>query len=66
VRHLAFESDIAPASITVLVLALSNGLSIEEFIDPGTVPPDVFGAVLDALTTTGSNPANEADRGASG
>jgi len=64
VRHLAFESDVAPASITVLVLALSNGLSIEEFIDPGTVPPDLFGAVLDALTTTRSNPANGSDRGA--
>jgi AcrR family transcriptional regulator len=40
---------IDPATATVLILALSNGLSIEEFSDPGSVPHDLFGTVLAAV-----------------
>jgi len=42
-------SGIDPATATVLVLALNNGLSIEEFSDPGSVPHDLFGTVLAAI-----------------
>jgi len=42
-------SSIDPATATVLVLALNNGLSIEEFSDPGSVPHDLFGTVLAAV-----------------
>jgi AcrR family transcriptional regulator len=42
-------SDIDPATATVLILALNNGLSIEEFSDPGSVPHDLFGTVLAAI-----------------
>lgn len=38
-----------PAELAMLVLALNNGLSIEEFSDPGSVPPDLFGHTLQAL-----------------
>jgi AcrR family transcriptional regulator len=40
---------IDPATATVLILALNNGLSIEEFSDPGSVPHDLFGTVLAAV-----------------
>jgi AcrR family transcriptional regulator len=42
-------SGIDPATATVLVLALNNGLSIEEFSDPGSVPHDLFGTILAAV-----------------
>ncbi|MBB5164712.1 TetR/AcrR family transcriptional regulator [Mycobacterium sp. AZCC_0083] len=42
-------SGIDPATATVLILALNNGLSIEEFSDPGSVPHDLFGTVLAAI-----------------
>jgi AcrR family transcriptional regulator len=42
-------SSIDPATATVLILALNNGLSIEEFSDPGSVPHDLFGTVLAAV-----------------
>jgi AcrR family transcriptional regulator len=42
-------SGIDPATATVLILALNNGLSIEEFSDPGSVPHDLFGTVLAAV-----------------
>jgi hypothetical protein len=29
---------------------LTNGLAIEEIIAPGTVPPDLLGAVLESAT----------------
>ncbi|WP_410876173.1 TetR/AcrR family transcriptional regulator [Nocardia sp. A7] len=50
IRHLEIESDLDPAAMTVLVLALNSGMSIEEFTDPGIVPPDLFGTVLQAIT----------------
>jgi AcrR family transcriptional regulator len=42
-------SGIDPGTATVLILALNNGLSIEEFSDPGSVPHDLFGTVLAAV-----------------
>lgn len=37
---------IEPSSVAVLVLALNNGLSIEEFSIPGSVPDEMFGEIL--------------------
>jgi AcrR family transcriptional regulator len=37
------------ASIAVMLLALSNGLAIERFIDPDAVPDALLGSVLNAL-----------------
>ena len=36
--------------IVTVVLALSNGLAIEEYIDPGLVADDLFGRVLERLS----------------
>jgi AcrR family transcriptional regulator len=36
-------------NLVTLVLALSNGLAIEQLTDPDTVPDDLFGTVLAAL-----------------
>ncbi len=36
-------------TVTLLILALNSGLSIEEFSDPGSVPPGMFGDVLRAV-----------------
>lgn len=36
--------------IVTVVLALSNGLAIEEYIDPGLVAGDLFGRVLERLS----------------
>jgi AcrR family transcriptional regulator len=38
-------------SITLLILGMSNGLAIEELLDPGCVPPELFGDVLSAQLT---------------
>lgn len=48
--HPGLDSEAA----AVLVLALNNGLAIEEFTDPGTVPHDLFGTVLQALAAPDS------------
>ena len=50
VRRLDLETDLDPATTAVLVLALNSGLSIEEFTEPGVVPADLFGTVLQAVT----------------
>ncbi len=47
------ESGIDPKYAAILILALNNGLSIEEFTEPGTVPRDLFGVVLDAVAAAG-------------
>lgn len=47
------EPSLDAKSAAVLLLALSNGLSIEEFTESGTVPPDLFGAVLEAVSAGG-------------
>ena len=38
--------DFAVEDIVTVVLALSNGLAIEQYIDPNTVSSDLFGRVL--------------------
>ncbi|MFC9660175.1 TetR/AcrR family transcriptional regulator [Nocardia sp. NPDC127606] len=50
VQRLDLGTEVDPATTAVLVLALNSGLSIEEFTEPGVVPPDLFGAVLQAVT----------------
>lgn len=49
VQRLDLGTEIDPATTAVLVLALNSGLSIEEFTEPGVVPADLFGAVLQAV-----------------
>ena len=41
-------------SLTVVLLALANGLALEELPDPGAVPADVVPRVLGALVTHGT------------
>jgi len=36
--------------LVTVVLALSNGLAIEEYIDPGQVAGDLFGRILAQLS----------------
>ncbi|MEU4418293.1 TetR/AcrR family transcriptional regulator [Nocardia salmonicida] len=50
IRRLELGAEVDPATTAVLVLALNSGLSIEEFTEPGVVPADLFGAVLQAVT----------------
>ncbi len=40
---------LSPEALGTLLFALSNGLAIEEIVAPGTVPPELPGAVLDSL-----------------
>jgi len=42
--------ELTRAELVTVVLALSNGLAIEEYIDPGLVTDDLFGRVLELLT----------------
>lgn len=42
----ATESTWSPEELTVLVLALSNGLAIETLVDPGDIPTGLFGRAL--------------------
>ncbi|RJQ74485.1 TetR family transcriptional regulator [Pseudonocardiaceae bacterium YIM PH 21723] len=42
-------SAVAASSLMFTVLALSNGLAIEELMDPGSTPPELMGQVLSAL-----------------
>lgn len=41
------------SSLAVTLLALSNGLAIERFIDPDAVPDALFGTILDTLQHPG-------------
>jgi AcrR family transcriptional regulator len=43
-------TGLPPEALTTLLIALTNGLAIEEIIAPGTVPPDLLGAVLESAT----------------
>jgi hypothetical protein len=38
--------DFTVDDVVTVVLALSNGLAIEQYVDPGSVSPDLFGRVL--------------------
>ncbi len=49
VRRLDDQLVEDPKFAAVLLLALNNGLSIEEFTEPGIVPRDMFGTILDAV-----------------
>jgi AcrR family transcriptional regulator len=42
--------DLTVDDVVTVVLALSNGLAIEQYVDPGTVRPDLFGRVLAQLS----------------
>jgi len=42
-------TGLSPEALTTLLVALMNGFAIEEIIAPGTVPPDLLGAVLESL-----------------
>lgn len=44
------DSGFSIDDVVTLVLALSNGLTIEQNIDPGFVSPDLFGRVLAQLS----------------
>ncbi|WP_245992546.1 TetR/AcrR family transcriptional regulator [Prauserella muralis] len=50
-RHHALELPFGPDEAAMVVLALSNGFAVEDALDPGAVPPDLFGRVLAALAT---------------
>ncbi|WP_051399549.1 TetR/AcrR family transcriptional regulator [Haloechinothrix halophila] len=42
-----------PDEAATVVLALSNGFAVEDSLDPGAVPDDLFGRVLAVLGTAG-------------
>jgi AcrR family transcriptional regulator len=42
-------TGLSPEALTTLLVALMNGFAIEEIIAPGTVPPDLLGAVLESV-----------------
>lgn len=42
-------TGLPPESLTLLVMGLSNGLAIEEMVDPGVVPPTLIGDMLTQL-----------------
>lgn len=42
-----------PDETAMVVLALSNGFAVEDSLDPGAVPDDLFGRVLAVLGTAG-------------
>jgi AcrR family transcriptional regulator len=42
-------TGLSPEALTTLLIALMNGFAIEEIVAPGTVPPDLLGAVLESL-----------------
>jgi AcrR family transcriptional regulator len=53
--HQILDGEAPPADFTIddvvtVVLALSNGLAIEQYIDPTSVSPDLFGRVLTQLS----------------
>lgn len=41
--------SVDPGYAAVLVLALNNGLAIEAFVDPGSVPREMLGGILEAV-----------------
>jgi hypothetical protein len=43
-------SDFTVDDVVTVVLALSNGLAIEQYVDPSTVSADLFGRVLVQLS----------------
>jgi len=43
-----------PDETATVVLALSNGFAVEDSLDPGAVPDDLFGRVLAVLGTAGT------------
>jgi AcrR family transcriptional regulator len=49
VRRLDQWSGVEPKYAAILLLALNSGLSIEEFTEPGTVPRDMLGSVIEAV-----------------
>jgi hypothetical protein len=49
--------------VVTVVLALSNGLAIEQYADPGTVRDDLFGRVLAQLSNISEPPAPPAPQG---
>lgn len=44
------ELPVSADHLAVAVLALSNGLAIESLADPESVPPELFGTVLNRRT----------------
>jgi hypothetical protein len=53
----------APADqLAVAVLALSNGIAIEQLADPDTVDPSVFGTTLGLLLNGLAKPTPSRDR----
>jgi len=46
---LAAYRQLIPAELVTVVLALSNGLAIEAYTDPGQVASDLFGRILERL-----------------
>lgn len=45
-----------PAELAVAILALSNGLALEQRTEPGSVPADLFGRILALLVRPGAGP----------
>jgi AcrR family transcriptional regulator len=43
------ESKLPARSLMFALLGLSNGLALEELLDPGTVPPELVGQILTAV-----------------
>lgn len=47
--QLGIELPMPPDQLAVAVLALSNGIAIEQLADPDTVDPSIFGSILGLL-----------------
>jgi AcrR family transcriptional regulator len=45
------RTGLSPEALGMLLVALSNGFAIEEIVAPGTVPPELPGAVLESLVS---------------
>lgn len=53
-EHHGLTLPFPPDEAAIVVLALSNGFAVEDSLDPGAVPDDLFGRVLAVLGTSGA------------
>lgn len=51
-----FPTTATASSLTFILLGLTNGMAIEELLDPGAVPPNLMGEMISAYLT---HPAGE-------
>lgn len=48
-RELGVPLSIPALQLATVAMALADGLSVEQLIEPGSVPPDLFGQVLSLI-----------------